>query len=165
MPDGNIESMMKDENLYELVIGDKSRSGGQWDIWEATYSPVGADGYPKRLWDKTSGRIDRTVAEQWKKYDLRHVLQANWPTLGPKVARKLHIYVGDMDTYYLNQAVEKLNDFLTNAENPKFTGEVVFRRRASHCWGPDDAELLQKMTAHIARMAPAGADLKRWRYR
>ena len=39
--------MMKDENWYELVVGDKSRSGGQWDIWEATYSPVGADGYPQ----------------------------------------------------------------------------------------------------------------------
>ena len=37
-PDGNIQSMMKDENRYELVVGDKSRSGGQWDIWEATYS-------------------------------------------------------------------------------------------------------------------------------
>jgi hypothetical protein len=32
--------MMKDENWYELVVGDKSRSGGQWDIWEATFSPA-----------------------------------------------------------------------------------------------------------------------------
>ena len=62
-PDGNIQSMMKDENHYELVVGDKSRSGGQWDIWEATYSPVGPDGYPKRLWNKTTGEIDKTVAE------------------------------------------------------------------------------------------------------
>ena len=37
--DGNVQSMMKDENRYELVVGDKSRSGGQWDIWEATCSP------------------------------------------------------------------------------------------------------------------------------
>ena len=37
-PDGNIVSMMKDENHYELTVGDKSRSGGQWDIWEATYA-------------------------------------------------------------------------------------------------------------------------------
>ena len=29
-PDGNIEGMMKDENWFELVVGDKSRSGGQW---------------------------------------------------------------------------------------------------------------------------------------
>ncbi len=59
-PDGNIESMMKDENHYELVVGDKSRSGGQWDIWEATYSPVGPDGYPKRLWNKATGEIDKS---------------------------------------------------------------------------------------------------------
>ena len=58
-PDGNIVSMMKDENWYELVVGDKSRSGGQWDIWEATYSPVGNDGYPKRLWNKETGVIDQ----------------------------------------------------------------------------------------------------------
>ena len=62
-PDGNIVSMMKDENCYELTVGDHSRSGGQWDIWEATYSPAGPDGYPKRLWNKQTGEIDRSVAE------------------------------------------------------------------------------------------------------
>ncbi|MEZ5288864.1 MAG: hypothetical protein R2712_29500 [Vicinamibacterales bacterium] len=30
---------------------------------EATYSPVGPDGYPARIWDKRTGVIDRTVAE------------------------------------------------------------------------------------------------------
>jgi hypothetical protein len=163
-PDGNIVSMMKDENRYELVVGDKSRSGGQWDIWEATYSPVGPDGYPKRLWNKMTGEIDKSVAEQWKKYDLRHILQTNWATLGPKVAHKIHVYVGDMDSYYLNDAVEKLNDFLSKADKPKFTGEIVFERRAPHCWGPRGTELLQKMATHIDTYAPAGADLKSWRY-
>ena len=115
-PDGNIEGMMKDENWFELVVGDKSRSGGQWDIWEATYSPVGSDGYPKRLWNKTTGVIDKSVAEQWKKYDLLNILRTNWSTLGPKVADKLHLYVGDMDSYYLNDAVEQLNEFLTRGE-------------------------------------------------
>jgi hypothetical protein len=164
-PDGNIQSMMKDENWYELVVGDKSRSGGQWDIWEATYSPAGPDGYPKRLWNKVTGEIDRTVAEQWKKYDLLHILRNNWARLGPKLAHKLNVYVGDMDSYYLNNAVENLNAFLTRADNPRFTGEVVFQRRAPHCWGPGAADMLQKMTAQIERVAPAGADLKGWRYR
>jgi hypothetical protein len=164
-PDGNIESMMKDENWFELVVGDHSRSGGQWDIWEATYSPVGPDGYPKRLWNKTTGEIDHAVAEQWKKYDLAYIIRTNWATLGPKVAGKLHIYIGDMDSYYLNDAVEKLNEFLSKAENPKFAGEVVFQRRAPHCWGPRGADLMQKMTAQIEKVAPAGADLKSWRYR
>src|SRR5215467_3389869 len=95
-PDGNITAMMKDENWFELVQGDHSRSGGQWDIWEATYSPVGADGYPKRIWDKKTGVIDKDVAAYWKQhYDLRNILETNWTTLGPKVANKINVYVGD----------------------------------------------------------------------
>ncbi len=164
-PDGNIVSMMKDENHFELTVGDKSRSGGQWDIWEATYSPVGADGYPMRVWDKQTGAIDHAVAEKWKKFDLLDVLKTNWATLGPKVAHKINVYVGDQDSYYLNDAVENLNAFLTSAANPKWTGEVVFQRRAPHCWGPRAPELLQKMTAQIDKYAPAGADLTSWRYR
>jgi putative esterase len=164
-PDGNIVSMMKDENRYELTVGDKSRSGGQWDIWEATYSPVGKDGYPVRLWDKQTGVIDHAVAEKWKKYDLLDVLKTNWATLGPKVGHKLNVYVGDMDSYYLNDAVENLYAFLQKAENPKWTGEVVFQRRAPHCWGPRAPELLEKMTKQVEKYAPAGADKTGWRYK
>ena len=162
-PDGNIVSMMKDENHYELVVGDRSRSGGQWDIWEATYSPVGKDGYPQRIWNKATGVIDRGVAEKWKKYDLLETLKNNWPTLGPKVANKLNVYVGDMDSYYLNDAVENLNIFLRKADNPKWTGEILFERRAPHCWGPSAAQLLDKMTRQIETQAP-GSDVRSWRY-
>jgi len=161
--DGNIEVMMKDENWYELVVGDKSRSGGQWDIWEATYSPVGPDGYPRRLWNKETGVIDKSVAEQWKKYDMANILRKNWTVLGPKIADKIHVYVGDMDSYYLNDAVEKLNEFLTKTEDPKFAGEVAFQRRAPHCWGPRNAELWQKLAAQVDKGAPAGA-AKSWKY-
>jgi hypothetical protein len=164
-PDGNIVSMMKDENRYELTVGDKSRSGGQWDIWEATYSPVGKDGYPMRIWDKHTGAIDRAVAEKWKKYDLLDVLKTNWATLGPNVAHKLNAYMGDADSYYLDNALENLHAFLSKADKPKWTGEIVFQRRAPHCWGPRAPELLEKMTKQIEKHAPAGADLKSWRYR
>jgi hypothetical protein len=164
-PDGNIMAMMKDENWYELAIGDKSRSGGQWDIWEATYSPVGPDGYPMRIWDKTTGVIDKKVAGYWREhYDLRNILQTNWTTLGPKVANKINVYVGDADSYYLNMGVEQLNNFLKTAENPKFGGEIVFQKLAPHCWGPSLTELIPKMTAHMEKYAPPGADLRSWRY-
>ena len=125
---------------------------------------MGSDGYPKRLWNKETGEIDKSVAAAWKKYDLRAILETNWTTLGPKLAHKLNVYVGDMDSYYLNDAVEKLNDFLSKADNPKFTGEVVFQRRAPHCWGPRGAELMTKMVRQIDTYAPPGADLKSWRY-
>jgi hypothetical protein len=58
-----------------------------------------------------------------------------------------------------------MNDFLSKADNPKFTGEIVFQRGAPHCWGPRPAELIQKMTAQIEKVAPAGADLKAWKYK
>ena len=164
-PDGNITSMMKDENWFENVVGDHSRAGGQWDIWEATYGPVGADGYPARIWDKKTGEIDKTVAEYWKQhYDLRNILETNWATLGPKVANKINVYVGDADTYYLNMGVHMLDDFLTKADNPKWTGEIVFQPMAPHCWGPRGSDLMDKMVAHITKYAPAGADTTGWRY-
>ena len=55
---GHISSTLEDANRHELVLGTKSRSGQQWDIWEAVYSPVGPDGYPKPIWDKQTG-VDR----------------------------------------------------------------------------------------------------------
>jgi hypothetical protein len=164
-PDGNISTMMKDENWYELVVGDHSRSGGQWDIWEATYSPVGADGYPKPIWNKQTGAIDKTVAESWKaNYDLRNILETNWSTLGPKVANKINVYVGDADSYFLNMGVHMLDTFLRKADNPRWTGEIVFQPMAPHCWGPSLQELLPKMTKQIEENAPKGTDLTRWRY-
>jgi len=164
-PDGNITAMMKDENHFELMVGDHSRSGGQWDIWEATYGPVGDDGYPKRIWDKQTGDIDHGVADYWKAhFDLRNILETNWATLGPKVANKINLYVGDADTYYLNMGVHELNDFLTKADDPKWTGEIVFQPMAPHCWGPRGAELTDKIVAQILKYAPAGADTTSWRY-
>ena len=87
-----------------------------------------------------------------------------WSTLGPRVADKINVYVGAMDTYYLNMGVHMLDDFLTSATNPKWTGEIVFQPMAPHCWGPRMPELLQKMASHMVANAPKGADVKGWRY-
>ena len=35
---------------------------GQWDIWEAVFSPVCADGHPCRLYDKRTGALNASVA-------------------------------------------------------------------------------------------------------
>jgi hypothetical protein len=163
--DGNVTYTMKDENWFELVQGDHSRSGGQWDIWEATYGPVGADGYPVPIWDKKTGAINKKVADYWKQhYDLRNIVETNWATLGPKIANKLNIYVGDADSYYLNMGVHMFDTFIKSASNPKWTGEIVFQPMAPHCWGPRAADLTQKLVAQIEKYAPAGADLKSWKY-
>jgi len=96
-------------NLQEYVTG----YGGQIDSFDAVFSPRGTNGYPRRLMDKLTGDIDREVAEYWKRYDIRLVLQENWDALGPKLHGKLHIITGAWDTFYLNPAVEMLRDFLS----------------------------------------------------
>jgi hypothetical protein len=95
------------------------RSGQQWDIWQAVFSPVDQDGYPKPIWDKVTGVIDRSVAEYWKEnYDLSYILQRDWARIGKKLEGKIHIYCGDMDNYYLNNAVYLVEEFLKNTKDP-----------------------------------------------
>jgi hypothetical protein len=174
---GQISATLEQMNLKELVLGTKSRSGDQWDIWEAVYSPVGEDGYPKRLWDKKTGEIDHEVAEYWKEnYDLRFILERDWGTLGPKLEGKISIYCGDMDNYYLNNAVYLTEEFLEQTENPYYGGEVDYGDRAEHCWNGDheNSNAISRLRYHrmhipkimkrIEASAPKGADLTSWRY-
>ena len=152
-PDGNIMEMMKDENFYELAVGDKCRSGGQWEIYAACYGPVSVDGYPRELWDKQTGVIDPEVAEYWKEhFDLRYYLENNWPILGPKLKDKLHIYVGDMDSYYLNNAVLYMQKFLEKTKNPYYAGVIEYGDGQPHCWGPRGPDLIKLMYTHMQKM-------------
>ena len=174
---GNVSSTVKDFNHLEIVLGDHSRSGGQYDIWEATYSPQGEDGYPRRLWDKMTGVINHEVAQFWKEnYDLRYILERDWDKVGEKLKGKIHIYCGDMDNYYLNNAVYLMEDFLENTTNPYYDGEVDYGDRAEHCWNGDqenpnhisrlryNSMYVPKIMERIAKSAPANADLTSWRY-
>ena len=38
---GHVASTLEEMNHRELVLGTRTRSGQQWDVWEAVYSPVG----------------------------------------------------------------------------------------------------------------------------
>ena len=174
---GEISATVEDQNQMELALGTNSRSGGQFDIWQAVYSPVGRDGYPQPIWDKVTGQIDRTVAEHWREhYDLGHILRRDWKELGPKLEGKLHIYVGEADNYYLNNAVYLVEDFLRSTKNPHYNGEVDYEPRAEHCWNGDHTRpnaisrlryhqfYAPKIVERILKSAPPGADLTSWRY-
>jgi len=174
---GEIAATVEDMNHMELALGTNSRSGGQWDIWQAVYSPVGNDGYPKPIWDKATGVIDHSVAEYWREhYDLGHILKRDWKTLGPKLEGKLHIYVGEADNYYLNNAVYLVEDFLKSTSNPNYGGEVDYEPRAEHCWNGDHTQpnaisrlryhqfYAPKIVERLLKTAPKGADVTSWRY-
>jgi hypothetical protein len=131
----SVLSMRREVGLENLLGSGNSytRSGEQWGAWNAVYSPHGADGRPMPIWDPQTGRIDRRVAEQWRKYDLRLVLQENWSTLGPQLRGKLHIASGEADQYYLNNAVHLLDDFLSHADPPA-PKTIVYGPGKGHGW-------------------------------
>jgi hypothetical protein len=173
---GHVSRFMEMENRWELVLGDKTRSGQQWDVWEAVFSPNGEDGYPQRIFDKRTGEIDPEVAAYWREnYDLRYIMERDWETLGPKLQGKIHLYTGDMDNYYLNNAVYLTEDFLEKAD-PPYEGVVDYGDRAEHCWNGDHensnaVSRLRYNTFYVPRIleriqdaAPKGADLTSWRY-
>ncbi len=174
---GRVTSFLRDMNQRELVLGSHSRSGQQWDIWEAVYSPVGSDGYPQRIWDKQTGTIDHKVAEYWREhYDLTYILQRDWDKYGHDWKGKIKIYCGDMDNYYLNNAVYLAQDVLESLSNPTYDGEVDYGDRAEHCWNGDHTQpnhisrlrynrmFIPRWAEEVKTRAPEHADLTSWRY-
>src|SRR5262249_14495360 len=91
--------------------------GGQLAAFAALFSDRGDDGKRRRLWDRTTGAIDPAVAKSWEKYDIRLVLERNWPALAPKLAGKVHVYMGDLDTFYLEGATALLKESLAKLKS------------------------------------------------
>jgi hypothetical protein len=154
---GDIVMTMRHECRLENVLGkgdSYTMSGGQWGAWNAVYGPRGGDGKPVPLWNPKTGEINHAVAQQWKKYDLRLVMEENWKTLGPKLRGKLHIWVGEMDDYYLNNAVHLLDEFLTRAD-PPYEGSILYGPRKGHGWQPHSTQdLMKQMAAAIEKGRP-----------
>jgi hypothetical protein len=174
---GELTATLEEMNHRELVFGTNSRSGDQWDIWQAVYSPVGEDGYPEPIWDKLTGEIDHSVAAYWREnYDLGYILKRDWDKIGKKLEGKIHIYCGDMDNYYLNNAVYLVEEFLKTTTDPHYGGEVGYGDRAEHCWNGDHEQpnaisrlryhqmYFPKILQRIRKSAPANADTTSWRY-
>jgi S-formylglutathione hydrolase FrmB len=92
----------------EVIMG----HGGQLQSFEAVFGSRGPDGKPKQLWNRVTGAIDAQVARSWENYDIRLVLERNWQKLGPKLAGKLHVYMGLEDTFYLEGATILLKESL-----------------------------------------------------
>jgi hypothetical protein len=177
-PDGTVIATTQQEFAFEYVLGTHGRSTEQWDIWQAVFSPAGADGYPADVLNPLTGAIDKSVVGYWREhYDLAAILKRDWSTLGPKLEGKLHFAVGDGDTYFLNNAVHLLEDQLKDTHNPHSDATFQYGPGMPHCYTGGPAEytmqqnnanwtqrVLPLMTEHMLKTAPAGADTKSWRY-
>ena len=176
--DGSVIALTGDEYAYELVLGTHGRSTEQWDIWQAVFSPAGQDGYPAQIIDPVSGAIDKKVLDYWHDhYDLAAILNRDWASLGPKLEGKLHIAVGDADTYFLNNAVHRLDKQLQATRNPHSDATFQYGPGMPHCYAGGPAEytmqqnnanwtqrILPVIVEHMLATAPSGADTKSWSY-
>ncbi len=151
---GDVRFTMRNEVRRERVLGRGDRwelSGFDWGSWNAVFGPRGADGLPRPLWDGKTGKIDPEVLDHWKKYDLRRVLEKDWETVGPKLRGKLHVWVGEADDYFLNNAVHLLDEFLQKAK-PAYDGKIVYGPGKNHNWsGISEPDMMKEMAAAVAR--------------
>lgn len=168
-PEGQVLITERQQGQLEATLGSHGRSGEQQEAWEAVYGPVGPDGYPVPLWDKNTGAIDHAVATYMRDhgYDLSAYLRTNWPRIGPSLVGKLHFYVGDMDNFYLNMAVYRIQDVIQALASPRAAATFEYGRpMKGHGQRPTSTgDMLRAMAAAIARNAPPGSSDAPWHYR
>jgi hypothetical protein len=152
--DGQPVVLLREENQLNNARGSRRRGGENFAIWEATFGPTDADGYPAPIWDDSTGAIHRDVALYWRDhYDIRAYLERNWSRIGPDLVGKIHVYCGDMDNYYLNLSVYLLQNFLDSTTAPAYEGSFAYGRPLKgHGWQPmSNGDLIRIMAAQVAR--------------
>jgi hypothetical protein len=140
-----------DFDRTEEVLG----YGGQLHSFEAVFSPRGTDGNPMRLWNRQTGVIDTNLAKTWEKYDIRLVLERQWPELGPKLAGKLHVYQGELDTFYLDGATRLLKDSLARLKSDAVVEIVPGKNHSDLLTAELNLQLRAEMVAKFLKYHPA----------
>lgn len=100
--------------MREFVAMERPVRGEQMGSFDAVFSPRAPNGQPEPLYDLQTGKVNRAVADAWKSYDIGLILRENWNTLGPKLAGRIHVYMGNEDTFYLDAAVRLLKKDLAD---------------------------------------------------
>lgn len=136
------ENLSSFENTY-------TTAGGQWGGWNALYSPKGENGLPVAAFHPITGEIDTVAVKNWENYDLLKIMKANWATLGPKLQGKLWVWMGDMDQFYLNNAMREMDVFLKSVTNPKSDANINFEATKGHCEEFDHRWVLEMMQEKV----------------
>jgi hypothetical protein len=74
------------------------------------------------------------------------VLEQNWQKLAPRLKGKIHIWVGEADDYFLNNAVHLLDHFLSRAD-PPYGGRIEYGAGKGHTSGWSEKQVMQEMQA------------------
>ncbi len=122
-------------------------SGGQFGAYNAVFGPRGANGLPTLMFDPYTGKVDKAIAKEWEKYDLKKYLAKNWASLGPKLQGKLWIWSGDCDGLFSNVSTRFFKEFIDKTTNPKSDAQISFTAMAGHCQEYSDEQVIKMIAA------------------
>jgi S-formylglutathione hydrolase FrmB len=165
--DGSPTPIIREKGQVLLTLAESAKReqvlgpyGGQWASFEWVFSPKGADGAPRPMFDRETGDVDPEVVAYWRDhYDLARLIEANWPRRGPELKGKFHVTVGTADTFYLDGAVRRFEAVLRHlGGEPRF----AYREGRTHfdlyTVGDDPQGLLDQIGAEMYAVArPAAA--------
>ncbi len=127
----------------ERVIGD----GEQMLSFEAVFSPKGADGRPRPLYDRNTGSVFPDVAESWKFYDIHLQLTEKYKSqdaefLKNELHGKIHIYAAEDDEVGLDEPIKLLRE---SADENQIPIDVVIYPSGGHgVWRDEMRERIHK---------------------
>jgi S-formylglutathione hydrolase FrmB len=139
----------------ESVLGDY---GGQLASFEWVFSPRGAEGRPRPLFNRATGEIDPDVADYWRShYDIVEYLNRNWESIGADLRGKIHLIIGTDDTFYLDGAAHSMESTLTRlGGDPHFTFLPGRSHFNVYVVGEDRWALFDQIAAEMYQIARPG---------
>src|SRR5262249_13334767 len=145
--DGITIASIRQLSQHDAVFA--THAGGEFGTDDAILGPIGADGYPKPLWDRSTGTIDRDVANYWREHgDIAWYVEKNWSSIGPALVGKLHLFAGDKDHFQRDQGVRLFEQFLESTRNPYYAGTVTYGSQKSDFQPMTNAQLVRTMAEH-----------------
>ncbi|MBD3675930.1 MAG: hypothetical protein HUJ26_20670 [Planctomycetaceae bacterium] len=113
--DGEVVLLYPNFDHMETVLG----RGGQLRSFEAVFGPRQLDGAPVPAWDRKTGRIDGQTIRVWEQYDILKKLKRNWCRTESLLRGRIHVHMGDQDTFYLEGATELLQQKMKALGEPE----------------------------------------------
>ena len=157
---GQVLQTIEQSAKQEHVLG---QYGGQWSSFDWAFSPKGADGSPRPMFDRETGDVDPEVIGYWRDhYDLAHRVETSWPQRAAELKGKFHITVGTADTFYLDGAVHRFEAVLQRlGGEPHFTYREGRTHFDLYAVGDDPTGLFDEIGAEMYAVARPGTDWKR----
>ena len=104
------------------------------------------------FFDRATGAVNPAVIEAWKRYDIRLLIERRWPAIGASLSGKIHIFAGEDDAFYLEDAVKLLAVSLFDLGSDAVVEVMPGRNHMTVA----DRQMLQRIDRELMEIFDAG---------